>query len=155
MVHRHVGHVLKGIIKMKQDRQHALPVLLDPRNRKRTALRVSCVRLVRMHMHQETETSVARHAIKASLQPLEATPFAQLALWGHIKIKLASLSVLPASPGAMQTHRARLQSVSCVGQGPTRQPMVPQLGAHNAVPGDTKTSLGRPGAMTAIVENTA
>ena len=140
---------------MKQARLHAFPALLALRNRKRTALHVSCVHSVRMHTQQETQMQAAHYAIKAFSQPLEGTPSAQSVLQANSKTQLGSLTALPVSPEATQIRRERHRLVSFVGQEPTRQAMVPKLDAHSVILENLKARQGRPGAMTAIVENTA
>ena len=98
---------------------------------------------------------VAFYVTRANMQILGARLAVKPVIKAHIRIKSGSLTALPVNPEATQACQGGLGLVSFVGQGPTRQPMVPQLGARNVVLGDTKTSLDRPGAMTAIVENTA
>ena len=93
--------------------------------------------------------------MQAFTQPLEGPPSAQAVLWGLTKIKLVSLLALLATLGATQTPGEGLPLASFVGQGPTNQLTVPQLVVHNVMPGNTKTSWGKPGAVTATLASTA
>ena len=140
MGHQTARRALAGNTRMKQDRAHASSVLLAPHNRKHTALHVGCAQSVALRTEQETQMQAVHNAMQAFTQPLEGTPPAQAVLWGLIRIKLESLTALPASLGGFQTQREGKVRASFVGQGPTRQAMVRKLGAQTVMLENIKTS---------------
>lgn len=150
MALRAARRVPKALTRIKLHRQHASRALLAQHSRKITAPRACCVDWVGMHMELEPQTPIVRNARKAFTRTLEVRPTALAVLKARIKTQLVSLTALPVSQEATQTLGGRLQHVSSAAQEPTSQTVVHKLGAQNARPENTKTTLGRAYVLVAI-----
>lgn len=140
MVHRAVRRALKDNIRIKRHNRHVSPVLPAPLTHIPGTPIVICVHSVSMRQQLGVLTRIARNAKQAFSQTLEGMQTAKPVLQARTRTQLRSLTAIHVSLEATRSRPEGPQLVSFVGQGPIRQPMVPQLGAQAVMLENIKAS---------------